>query len=144
MQKPHAIRDTVKGQGASCIVQVHANTGRDCRRNVCALVAVYEGELGVGAVQTPGVVVPAQTAFVAISLTADPPVGYGNVYFSSPPVHLPVTASPSHAVPAQHLQQNVQRETFKTQNAVSVTVRSSFVPESLDDLKLDLKPRALF
>lgn len=125
------------------MVQVDAYTGRDCRRNVCALVAMYEGELGVGAVQTPGVIVPAQTAFVAVPLTADPPVGCGNVYFSSPPVHLPVTASPSHAVPAQHLQQNGQRETLKTQNAVSVTVHGCFVAESLDHSKLDLKPKII-
>lgn len=124
VQKPHAIRDTVEGKGASCKVQVDANTQRDCCRNVCALVAVYEGEFGVGAVQTPGVAVPAQTAFVAITLAADPLVGDGNVYFSSSPVHLPVTASPSHAVPAQHLEHNGQRETFQTQNAAPVAVHS--------------------
>lgn len=121
VQEPHAIRHTVKGERASCVVQVDANTGWNCPWNVGALVAVYEGQLWVGAVQTPGVFVPAQTAFVAVPFTLDPLVGDGNVYFSSLPVHLPVTASPAHTVPAQHLQKGKPKETFHTQNVVSAS-----------------------
>lgn len=103
VQKPHAIGDTVKGKCSRCIIQADADTGGNRGWKICALVVVYKGEFGVGAVQTPGLVVPAQTALIAVAFTADPPVGNSNVYFRSLPVHLPVAASPSYTVPAQHL-----------------------------------------
>lgn len=106
VQKLHAIRDTVKCKCSCCMIQVDANTRWHWSWNVFALIVVHKGEFGVRAVQTPGLVVPAQAAFVAISFTADSPVSNGNVYLCSFPVHLPVTTSPTHALLAQYLKYN--------------------------------------
>lgn len=113
VQKLHAIRDAVKCKYSCSMIQVDANTRWHWSRNIFALVVVHKGEFGVGAVQAPGLVVPAQAAFIAISFAADSPVGNGHVYLRSPPVHLPVTASPSHALPAQHLERSGWNERLK-------------------------------
>lgn len=105
MQKPHAVIDAVKRKNSTCVVQIDADPGRRRSREFSALVVVHEGVLGVRAVQTPGLVVPAQAAVVRISFAADSPVGDGHVDLCPPPVHLPVPASPRQALPAQHLEE---------------------------------------
>lgn len=105
VQKTHAIRDTVKCQCSCCMVQVHANTRRHWSCDVCAFVVVHKREFGVRAVQTPGLVIPAQAAFIGIPFTTDSSVGNGHIYLCSLPVHLPVATSPNHTIPAQHLEE---------------------------------------
>lgn len=104
VQKPHATRDAVKCKYSCCMVQVDTNTRRRWTWNIAALIVVHNGKFGVRTVQTPGLVIPAQAAFIAVSFTTDSPVGHSYVYLCSPPVHLPVTTSPIHTVPAQHLE----------------------------------------
>lgn len=103
VQKLHAIQDTVKCKCSCSMIHVDANTWWHWSCNIFALIIVHKGEFGIRAVQTPRLVVPAQAAFIAISFTADSPVGNSHVHLCSPPVHLPVTTSPSHALSAQHL-----------------------------------------
>lgn len=104
VQELHAIRDAVKCEHSCCMIQVDANTRPCWSWKIFALVVVHEGEFGVRAVQTPGLVVPAQAAFVAISFAADSLVGNCNVYLCPPPVHLPVTTRTSDAFTGQHLE----------------------------------------
>lgn len=102
VQKLHAIRNTVKCKCSCRIIQVDADSGCNRSCKICALVVVHKGEFGVRAVQTPGLVVPAQAALIAVSFTADSPVANSHVHLCPPPVHLPVTAT-IQALPAQHL-----------------------------------------
>lgn len=110
LQKLHAIRDTVKCQYSCSMIQVDANTGWHRPSDFFAFVIVHKGVFGVSAVQTPGLVIPAQAAFVSISFATDSPVGDGHVYFCSPPVHFPVTTRPSNTLPAQDLKENWRYE----------------------------------
>ncbi len=110
VQKLHTIRDAVKCKYSCCMIKVDANTRRHWSLNLFALIVVHEGKVGLRAVQTPGLVVPAQAAFVTVSSSADSPVSNGHVYLCSIPVHLPVTTRPIHALPAQHLEVNGQNE----------------------------------
>lgn len=104
VQETHVVRDAVKGQYSCCVVQVNANTRRRWTCEVFAFIVVHKGEFGVRAVQAPRLVVPAQAALVGISFAKDSSVGNSHIYLRSPPVHLPVVTSPSHAVPAQNLE----------------------------------------
>lgn len=133
VQKLHAIRHTVKCKCSCCIIQVDANTRWHWSWNICALIVVYKGKFRVRAVQTPGLVVPAQAAFIAFSFPADSPVGNSNVYLCSPPVHLPVTASPSHALLAQHLEWNGRNDRIKRQNAFLWMAFNSCLHKGLDN-----------
>lgn len=105
VQKLHAIRHAVKGKYACCMIHIDTNTRRHWSGNVFALVVVDKGKFGLRAVQTPGLVIPAQAAFVAVSFATDAFVSNGNVYLCSFPVHLPVRTAPRHTLPAQHLEQ---------------------------------------
>lgn len=104
VQKLHAIRDIVKCKCSCCIIHVDPDTRWNWSCDVFALIIVHKWVFGFRAVQTPGLVIPAQAALIAISFTADSPVGNGHVDFCSPPVYLPVTTSPRYAVPAQYLE----------------------------------------
>lgn len=110
VQETHASRDTVKCKCSCCMIQVDANPTWRWSWDVFAFVVVHIGEFGVRAVQTPGHVVPTQAALVAISFTPDSLVGDAHIYLCSLPVHLPVTATPTHTVPAQHLEVEIKRQ----------------------------------
>lgn len=107
VQKSHAIIDAVECKDSTCVVQVDTDTGHRWTGELRAPVVVHERVLGVGAVQTPGLVVPAQAAVVPVPFAADSPVGDGHVDLRPPPVHLPVAASPRHTLSAQHLEERV-------------------------------------
>lgn len=115
VQKVHAIRDAVKCKCSSCMVQVNTNTRWHRQRDVFTLIVVHEWEFGVGAVQAPGLVVPAQAAIIAISFTTDSSVGNSHVNLRALPVYFPVTAPSTQTLPAQHLKgkrNQRQNETF--------------------------------
>lgn len=126
VQKTHAIRDTVKCQCSCCMVQVHANTRRHRSCDVCAFVVVHKREFGVRAVQTPGLVIPAEAAFIGIPFTTDSSVGNSHIYLCSLPVHLPVATSPNHTIPAQHLEEKEWNESLK--GMISQTIEITFFP----------------
>lgn len=92
------------------MIQVDAYTRGDWSGNIFGFIVVHKGEFGVRTVQTPGLVVPAQAAFIAVSFTTDSSVSDSNVYLCPSPVNLPVTASPGHTLPAQHLEINEKSE----------------------------------
>lgn len=132
VQKLHAIQDTVKCKCSCSMIHVDANTWWDWSCNIFALIIVHKGEFGIRAVQTPRLVVPAQAAFIAISFTTDSPVGNSHVHLCSPPVHLPVTTSPSHALSAQHLDE----WEIKRQRVHLCMVNNSCWDESLHNLEI--------
>lgn len=109
MQKSHAIIDAVKHKNSTYMVQIDTDPGRRRSREFGALTVVHEGVLGVRAVQTPGFVVPAQATVIPIPFAADSPVSDGHVYLCPPPVHLPVPATPSQALLAQHLEEKEKK-----------------------------------
>lgn len=88
------------------MIQIDTDTRWPGSWYVFALVVVHKRKFGLRAVEAPGLVVPAQAALIAVSFTTDAPVGNSHIYLRSPPVHLPVTTSPSHALPAKHLEAN--------------------------------------
>lgn len=107
VQKSHAITDIVECKNSTRVVQVDADPVRRWGRKLCAPVVVHERVLVVGAVQTPGLVIPAQAAVVPAPFAADSLVGDGHVDLRPPPVQLPVAASPRHTLSTQHLEHRV-------------------------------------
>lgn len=91
------------------MIQVDPDTRWHWACDICAFIVVHKRVFGIRAVKAPRLVVPSQTAFVPVSFTANSPVSDGNVYLCAIPVHLPVTRTPSNALPGHHLKQNEQR-----------------------------------
>lgn len=116
MQKAKATTDVIKCQCSLCMIHIDTDSGSQLGWNVLALIVVHK-EKFVSAIQTPGLVVPAHAALVALSFAADSPVGYGYVDLCSTPIHLPVTASPTHTLPAQDLSGNMEKHACSDDDA---------------------------
>lgn len=104
VEKLHVVSGhAVKRQSSSDVIQVDSDTGRARDRELCAFVIVHERHFGIRAVQAPGLVVPAQTAFVIVAFAADSLVCYSNVNLCALPLHFPVRLGCCQCLTAQYL-----------------------------------------
>lgn len=104
VQEHHCVRHAVEGQRSFLALQEHTDSGAGRRRHRGLSVVMPGSVSGLGAPQTPRVLVAPQQAGLSTAFTSDTSVGDANVDPSpAPPLHLPVAGTTKLALPAQDL-----------------------------------------
>ena len=92
VEEGHCVRDAVEGQNSCTVIHIHSYSGgAGVHREIRLFIIVCEKESGVGAVQTPGLIIRAKSRL--ITFPADAFIRHCNISIIHAKLDLPVTAS---------------------------------------------------